>query len=164
MLHSSDETTKVCSKHMLDYRSFSQLSLILGSFTQHTRLCLIRQSLCLLSVCVLSRVPVFETPWTAACQSSLPWNFPGKDTETGCHFLFEVIFLTQGVNVYFLHLLHWQVTSLPLHHLGSPYLLSTVKKWVSIMDSSGIFVRVAFSWAWNGILTASLSHCPMTAP
>ena len=41
MLHSSDETTKGCFKHMLDYRSFSQLSLTFGSFTQHTRLCLI---------------------------------------------------------------------------------------------------------------------------
>ena len=41
VLHSSDKTTKGCFKHMLDYRSFSQLSLTLGSFTQHTRLCLI---------------------------------------------------------------------------------------------------------------------------
>ena len=41
VLHSGVETTKVCFKHMLDYGSFSQLSLTLGSFQQHTLLCLI---------------------------------------------------------------------------------------------------------------------------
>ena len=44
---------------------------------------------------------------------SCPWNFPGKNTGAGCH-----IFLTQGSH---LHLQHWQVDSLPLYHLGSPY-------------------------------------------
>ena len=29
------------------------------------------------------------------------------------------IFLTQGLNLHFLCLLHWQADSLPLHHLGS---------------------------------------------
>ena len=36
-----------------------------------------------------------------------PWNFPGKNTGVGCHFLFQGIFLTQGLN---LHLLHWQAS------------------------------------------------------
>ena len=27
-----------------------------------------------------------------------PWNFPGKNTGMGCHFLFQGIFLTQGLN------------------------------------------------------------------
>ena len=27
-----------------------------------------------------------------------PWNFPGKNTGVGCHFLFPGIFLTQGSN------------------------------------------------------------------
>ena len=35
-----------------------------------------------------------------------PWNFPGKNTEVGCHFLFQGIFLTQGLNPCLLHLLH----------------------------------------------------------
>ena len=38
-------------------------------------------------------------------------DFPGKNTGLGCHFLLQGIFLTQGSN---LHLLHWQVDSLPL--------------------------------------------------
>ena len=27
-----------------------------------------------------------------------PWNFPGKSTGAGCHFLLQGIFLTQGLN------------------------------------------------------------------
>ena len=33
-----------------------------------------------------------------------PWNFPGKNTEVGCHFLLQGIFLTQGSNLHLLHL------------------------------------------------------------
>ena len=45
-----------------------------------------------------------------------PWNFPGKNTGVGC--------LLQGASLpgdytHLLHLLHWQVDSLPLCHLGS---------------------------------------------
>ena len=36
------------------------------------------------------------------------WNFPGKDTGVGYHFLLQGIFLSQGSN------LHWQADSLPL--------------------------------------------------
>ena len=46
-----------------------------------------------------------------------PWDFSGKNTEVGCHFLLQEIFPTQGSNP---HTLHWQVGSLPLGHLGSP--------------------------------------------
>ena len=46
-----------------------------------------------------------------------PWNFPGKNTGVGCHFLLQGIFQTQGLNP---HLLHWQADSLPLSHMGSP--------------------------------------------
>ena len=48
-----------------------------------------------------------------------PWDSPGKNIELGCHFLLQVIFLTQGLNLLLLHLLHWQADSLPLRHLGS---------------------------------------------
>ena len=37
-------------------------------------------------------------------------DFPGKNTAVGYHFLLQRIFLTQGSN---LHLLYWQVDSLP---------------------------------------------------
>ena len=49
-----------------------------------------------------------------------PWNFPGKNTGVVCHFLLQGIFLTQGSNPCFLHLLHWQADSFQLSPLGSP--------------------------------------------
>ena len=89
----------------------------------------------------------FTTSWTVACQASLSWDFPGKNIGVSCHFLLQGLhglqpvtllcpwnfpgknigmschFLHQGWN---LHLLHWQVDSLPLsqrnyfrHHLIS---------------------------------------------
>ena len=45
-----------------------------------------------------------------------PWDFPGKNTGVGCHFLLEGIFPTQGSNSC---PLYWQADCLPLSHLGS---------------------------------------------
>ena len=38
-----------------------------------------------------------------------PWNFPGKNTGVGCHFLLQGIFPTQGFILNVLHLLHRQI-------------------------------------------------------
>ena len=43
-------------------------------------------------------------------------DYEGKNTGVVCHFLFQGIFPTQGLN---LSLLHWQADSLPLSHLRS---------------------------------------------
>ena len=41
----------------------------------------------------------FVTPWTVAPPRLLcPWDFPGKNTGIGCHFLLQGFFLTQGSN------------------------------------------------------------------
>ena len=61
------------------------------------------------------------TPWTAAYQAPPPIDFPGKGTGVGCHCLLLGTFLTQGLKLCLLHLLHWQADSLPLSHQGSPY-------------------------------------------
>ena len=50
-----------------------------------------------------------------------PWDFPGKNTGVGCHFLLQVIFKAQESNP---GLLYWQEDSLPLSHQGSPIYLS----------------------------------------
>ena len=52
-----------------------------------------------------------------------PWNFPGKNTGVGCHFLLQGIFLIQGLKLSLLCLLRWQADSLPLHHVGSPVVI-----------------------------------------
>ena len=71
-------------------------------------------------VCVCSVMSYSAIPWTIACQAPLSMEFPGKNTEVGCHFLLQRIFVTQGSNPCLLHLLRWQANSLPLYHLGSP--------------------------------------------
>ena len=43
----------------------------------------------------------------------------------GCHFLLQGIFPTQGLNLSLLYLLHWQVGSVPLSHLGGRNYTST---------------------------------------
>ena len=68
---------------------------------------------------ILSCVWLFVTLWTVARQTPLSMRLLGKNTGVGCHFLLQRIFLTQGSNPYLLWLLHWQVNSLPLSHLGS---------------------------------------------
>ena len=45
-----------------------------------------------------------------------PWNFPGKNTGVGCHFLLQVLSLTQGSN---LCLLHCRQIIYHLSHKGS---------------------------------------------
>ena len=46
-----------------------------------------------------------------------PWDFPGKSTGVGCHFLLQGIFLTQGLNP---GLPNCRQTLYPLSHQGSP--------------------------------------------
>ena len=44
----------------------------------------------------LSRVQHFVSPWTVPTSLLCPWNFPGKSTGVGCHFLLQWIFPIQG--------------------------------------------------------------------
>ena len=47
-------------------------------------------------------------------------EFSRQEYWSGCHFLLQGLFLTQGLNPSLLYLLHWQEDSLPLSHPGSP--------------------------------------------
>ena len=67
-----------------------------------------------------SHVQFFVTLWTVAHPgSSVHGDSLGKNTGVAYHALLQGIFLTQGSNPHLLHLLHWQVDSLLLSHLGS---------------------------------------------
>ena len=57
---------------------------------------------------MLSCVWLFATSWT------VHGILQARIWEAGCHFLLQGIFRTQGLNLYLLCLLHWQVDSLPL--------------------------------------------------
>ena len=52
-----------------------------------------------------------------------PWDSPGMNTGVGCHALLQGIFPTQELNTHLLHLLHWQVNSLPLPPQGKPHFM-----------------------------------------
>ena len=77
---------------------------------------------CMLPCCVSVVSNSFATPWTVEPARLLcPWDFLGKNTDVGCHFLLQGIFLTQELNSQLLYLSHWQAGFILLHHLGSPY-------------------------------------------
>ena len=77
-----------------------------------------------------------------------PWDFPGKNTGVGCHFLLQGIFLTQASNLRLLCLLHWLADYLPLVPPGKPFTLSSVQ----------LLSRVRlFATQWTAARQASLS-------
>ena len=62
----------------------------------------------LVTLAQLCCIRLFATPWTVALQAPCPWNFPGKNTGVGCHFLLQGFFPMQGLDPH-LRLLHWQI-------------------------------------------------------
>ena len=73
-------------------------------FFEHRHTCSVTQS------CLTLCNPTDSSP----PGSSYPWNFPGKNTGMGCHFLLQGIFPSQESNPYLLRLLYRQADSLPL--------------------------------------------------
>ena len=72
---------------------------------------------------VLSCSAVSDSLWSHGLYPArllCPWDFPGKDTGVGCHFLLQEIFLTQESNLHLLCLLHCRWTLYLLSHQGSP--------------------------------------------
>ena len=67
------------------------------------------------SVCVAQSRLTLCDPHGLHC----PWNFLGKNTGVGCHFLLQRIFPTQRLKLHLLRLLQWQTDPLLLRHLGS---------------------------------------------
>ena len=80
--------------------------------------------------CVLnhfSRVQLFVTPWTVACQAPLSLGFSRQEYWSGLPCLLQKIVPTQGSNLCLLCLLHWQVHFLPLALPGKPSLYTGAK-------------------------------------
>ena len=99
---------------------------------------------------LLSRVQLFATPWTVTARLLCPWNFPGKNTGVGCHFLLEGILPTQGLNLYPLHLLRLQADSLSLPNLESPSFSVTLLEhiyWWQILLTF-FHLRTSFFTLW----------------
>ena len=76
------------------------------------------QSVCL--CCHFCRVWLFATYGLQPNRFFCLWDYPGVNTRVSCLALLQGIFLTQGSNPRLLHLLHWQVDSLPPAPPGKP--------------------------------------------
>ena len=97
----------------------------------------------------------FVTPWTVAFRLLCPWDFLGKNTAVGCHFLHQGIFLTQGSN---LCLLHWQADSLPLSHPESP--LHWVKVLITLYNCRQCVQPLQFCFSLLNSLLSTFLHKP----
>ena len=126
----------------------------LVTFLTHRMWCeVINSDVASASTCVqnhFSCVWLFSTLWTT--RSLGPWDSPGN-TGVGCHFLLQGIFPPQGSNLALLHLLHWQVGSLPLAPPGKPLIF-----WVAMKEVWLFFWRDTEDRPWDPceILPSSL--------
>ena len=109
-----------------------------------------------------SCLTVLWPPLTWPARLLCPWDSLGKNTGVGCHFLFQGIFLTQGLN---LGLLHWQADSLPLSHQGSPSSITACTVFSCSVVSSSLRpnglqpTRLLCPWDFPGKSTGVGCHC-----
>ena len=123
--------------------------------------------ICLL--CMLSHVLLFVTPCTVACQVPQSVGFSRQEYWSGLPFPPPQALPTQGSNPHLLSLLHWQVDSLPLCHLGNPikYLLPYNKLPKNLMTENNIhfilYIYVTYIYYSRGsrscVLQCSSQHC-----
>ena len=94
-----------------------------------------RQCQCM---CMLSHVRLFVTPCTVAHQASLSMGFPRQEYWSGLLFLIQGFFLTQGLNLHLLRLLHCRQILYHLSYQGSQpsfmkyYVFSCVQLFVAL--------------------------------
>jgi len=73
-----------------------------------------------------------------SCQPLCAWDFPGKNTEVGCHFLLQGIFWNQGSNLGLLQcrqiLHHWAIWEAPYNDLNACF--SSVQFSLSVVSNS----------------------------
>ena len=77
-------------------------------------------STCVCVHCHFSRVQLFATLWTVACQTPLSMGFSRQECWSGLPCPPPGDLLTQKSNLRLLSLLHWQAGSLPLVPSGKP--------------------------------------------
>ena len=104
-------------------------------------------------------VSLLADPWTVAHQAPLFMEFSRQEYWSFCHFLLQGIFPSQGLNSPLFRLLHWQAGSLPLCHLGSPFLLymneySTYIKYVYLFS---------FKWYISYLLPQTVAFAYLSA-
>ena len=74
-----------------------------------------------------------------------PWNFPGKNTGMGCHFLLQGIFPTQGSNLFLPSLLHCRRL---LYHWATGEALGSLLTLMLISRASSVVIKMLYSVIW----------------
>ena len=101
------------------------------------------------------------TPWTGTHQAPLFTGFSRQECWSGCHFLLQGIFPTQGSNPSLLCLLYWQADSLPLSNLESPFLNWTRPKYLLLYPRvpfllPSLLLSLYQKWRWINTLVPFL--------
>ena len=103
------------------------------------------------AVCLVAQLCLTTDPMDCSLRGSpVQGDFPGKNSEVGCHALHHRIFPTQGMNS---HLLHCMQILYCLSHQGSPRIL----KWVAYPFSRGFSQprnRTGVSWIAGRFFTS----------
>ena len=92
---------------------------------------------------MLSCVQLFATPWTVAWQAPTSTGFSKQEYWSGLPFSPPEDRPNQGLNLRLLHLLHWQVDSLPLSHLGLYVGNNTLANWCEELT------HLKRPWCWE---------------
>ena len=122
------------SAHLIRHHGYRRLlekcpALIAAPVRQTPLILLLLLSDSPITLCVLGLLIVSDSLQSHGLQAPRLlrlWNFPGKNTGVGCHFLLQGIFPTQGSNPCLLGVMHWQADSFPLHLL---VVLSFYRSW-----------------------------------
>ena len=122
---------------------------------------------------LLSRVQLFVTPQPAARQAPHPWEFPGRNTGVGGHFLLQGILSTQGSNRSLLHRQadSWKVRGKSNSRLFFSQLLCSEGKWQEGLTRPGCSRRrwrthsatQLEAWSHDTPLGPSVCHLPREA-
>ena len=103
---------------VLPFKWKKHLDLCAGNSCSHISILLMLLQIICVAISMLSRVWHLLRPHGLQPTRLLyPWDFPGKNPGVGCHALLQGIFLTQGLNLWLLHL---QASCLTLVPPGKP--------------------------------------------
>ena len=138
------------STYLLEWLKILRLTILsgaIGTLLPHRWECKVGCYCLVAKLCLTPLQPYGLQPTRLLC----PWDFLGKNSGMGRHFLLQGIFLSQGC------LLHWQSDSLPLSHHGSPYRRGQPlqKKIQQFLKMSYIYYRIFlpfqpfFFWVYN---------------
>ena len=102
----------------------------------------------------------FVTSWTGPPWPLCPWDFPGKNTWVGCHYLLWGIFPTQELNPCLLNLLHWQADALPLCNQGNTFFIVSNNQFDNQLFWHGITVCEFFEYPGTMVYSFHLFFRP----